>query len=255
MENYKMVSLIPARGGSERIPRKNIKMMAGKPMLAWTIEASLKSKYVNRTFVSTEDSEIKEVAMRYGAEVIDRPKKYASDNYSHGLELFGVLQHFRETLWDRNHYPDYLAWLYPTNPLRTAEEIDGVYELILEKRNPVVVTAKKWKNPLYAEEYFEKDENGNWFMPMGYPSCKYTHLRNAKERTLYFKERYLPTSSVWIAPFRSFILGAESIYNRDIGLYIVDREDVDVDTPFDFKVAEMLLEERMGQKHLTSLEK
>lgn len=246
MEKYKLVSLIPARGGSERIPKKNIKIMAGKPMLAWSIEASLKSKYVNRTFVSTEDLEIKEVAMKYGAEVIDRPKKYASDN--HGYELHGTLQHFRETLWDRNYYPDYLAWLYPTSPLRTAEEIDGVYELILEKRNPVVVTARKWKYPVYADEYFEKDKNGNWFRPMGYPSCEYTHLRNAKELTLYFKERYLTTPSIWIAPFRSFILGSESIYNRDIGLYIVDREDVDVNTPFDFKIAEMLLEERIKKR-------
>lgn len=239
MQQYQLVSLIPARGGSERIPRKNIKMLAGKPMIAWSIEASLKSKYVNRTFVSTEDKEIKEVAIRYGAEVIDRPKKYATDN---GYELLGVLQHFKETLWDKGYYPDYLAFLYPTCPLRTAEEIDGTYELMIKENSPMARTAIKWYKAGSAEDYFEKDDCGNWFRPVGY-NCVQRHLIN--QRKLFHKDRYLPTDNVVITCFRTTLV-YHDVHYQDLVLFIIDEKNwVDVNTTFDFKVAEMLLEERI----------
>ena len=99
VHKYKLVSLIQARGGSKRIPRKNIKMMAGKPMLVWTIEASLKSKHVDRTFVSTEDPEIKRIALDCGAEVIDRPAQYAKEAKGKvDYEANGIIMSFKDKL-------------------------------------------------------------------------------------------------------------------------------------------------------------
>ena len=76
---YKIVAIILARGGSKGIPKKNIKLLAGKPLIAYSIEAALKSKYIDRVIVSTEYEEIAEISKRYGAEVIERPEELAKD--------------------------------------------------------------------------------------------------------------------------------------------------------------------------------
>lgn len=78
-KKYKILGITPARGGSKTIPRKNIKEICGKPLIAWTIEAAKKSKLLDRYVVSTENEEIAEISKKYGAEVIDRPKALATD--------------------------------------------------------------------------------------------------------------------------------------------------------------------------------
>ncbi len=77
-----IIAIIPARGGSKGIPRKNIKLLAGKPLIAWTIEAALRSKCLDRVFVSTEDEEIAKISKEWGAEIIKRPKKLSGDKTS-----------------------------------------------------------------------------------------------------------------------------------------------------------------------------
>ena len=78
-KNKKIIAIIPARGGSKRLPRKNVLSLAGKPLISYSIEHSLASKLVDRTIVSSDDNEIIEISKRYGAEVIKRPKEYAGD--------------------------------------------------------------------------------------------------------------------------------------------------------------------------------
>ena len=80
----KITAIIPARGGSEGIQRKNIRLHAGKPLIAYTIEAGLKSKYIDRVVVSTEDEEIAEISKNYGVEMIERPKELVTDDTSTG---------------------------------------------------------------------------------------------------------------------------------------------------------------------------
>ena len=78
-EKMKIIAIIPARGGSKGIPRKNIRLLAGKPLIAYSIEAALKSRYINKVVVSTEDAEIAEISRRYGVEIIKRPEELAKD--------------------------------------------------------------------------------------------------------------------------------------------------------------------------------
>lgn len=236
-----MVSLIPARGGSERITRKNIKMMAGKPMLAWTIEASLKSRYISRTFVSTEDPEIKEIALEYGAEVIDRPLKYATDVGGKGEELLGVFQHFKETVWGMNLKPDYLCFLYPTSPLRTAEMIDRTYEKMIDNNCTRGLTAYKLGLEVYENFIIDKGKARlvNNYTP------KQLFLKN---KDIDFQEpRYAGTADVMIMRF----LDATPFNDIDfsnLSLYIVNKQDViDVDTERDFQMAEMILNKRIKE--------
>ena len=241
MENYKMVSLIPARGGSKRVPRKNIKMLAGKPMVAWTIEASLKSRYISRTFVSTEDKEVKEIALQYGAEVIDRPKKYSTDTVERrDYEGEGLIWNFKEALWDMKCQPDYLAFLYPTSPLRTSKMIDEAFELMIERKCTRIVTVYRMTPSVY--DYYVIDKKGKATFILDYTE-KELYLR--AQRVDFHEPRYKGTSDIIIAKYRDFN-GSTDINYADFTLYIMDRDDVvDVNTPYDFAKAEYLLEERI----------
>ncbi|MBA7512714.1 N-acylneuraminate cytidylyltransferase [subsurface metagenome] len=235
MEKYKVVSLIPARGHSERIPKKNIKIMAGKPMMVWTIEASLKSKYIDRTFVSTEDKEIKEVALKYGAEVVDRPLKYSSDS---GFEFGGVIQHFRETLWtELDYWPEYLVFLHTTSPLRTSEHIDEAFELLICKNEPLIVSYAKMPHDISHYKFI--DRNG-----LSQNIAEYRLYGRREERETNIPKVYFFNGAVYISIFGYFCY--EATLAKNVLTYIMRPEDtIDVDTPLDFKVAEMLLEERI----------
>lgn len=126
----KILAIIPARGGSKGIPRKNIKKLTGKPLIVYSIEAALKSKYINKIIVSTEDKEIAEISKKYGAEVIKRPRELAK-NYS---SIIDVLKHVLEKLREEENYkPDIIVLLQPTSPLRTVKTIDSAILIFRDK--------------------------------------------------------------------------------------------------------------------------
>ena len=234
---YQMVSLIPARGGSERIQRKNIRMMAGKPMLAWSIEASQQSKYISRTFVSTEDPEIKRVALSYGADVIDRPQRYATDN---NYELLGIFQQFKEYLWDIWYLPDFLCFMYPTSPLRTAKQIDEAYELMIKKNCNRVYSAYKVDEGFFKERWII-NEKGRAEHEEEYTQEE-KHLRRLKQK--FQGDFYIHTNDVLIMRLEE-ALPYTNINYSDLALYEIDKSEViDVNTEGEFQLAELVLERR-----------
>jgi YrbI family 3-deoxy-D-manno-octulosonate 8-phosphate phosphatase len=117
----RIIAVIPARGGSKSVPRKNLKEIAGKPLIVWTIEQSLKSKYIDATYVSSDDPEIKKIAWPTGAAVINRPKSLASDKASTESALF----HASEVL---NEDYDLMILLQCTSPLRYPHQLDEAIE-------------------------------------------------------------------------------------------------------------------------------
>lgn len=128
----KIVAVIPARGGSKRIPRKNIRNFCGKSLIAWTILGALKSKYLDRVIVSTDDKEIARIAKRYGAEVpFLRPAELAIPTI--GIEP--TLKHVYEWLLKNENYKaDALVLLMPTSPLRQTHHIDEAIEIFKKKK-------------------------------------------------------------------------------------------------------------------------
>ena len=241
MEKYKIVSFIPARGGSERIPKKNIKILAGKPMIAWTIEASLGSKYINRTFVSTEDKEIKGVALKYGAEVIDRPAEFSQGQ----IVIDFAYSHFQYYLWEEEYQPDYVISLLPTSPLRTAKHIDEAFELYFNSEEALLISFTESRilpnNAFLISEsgrleyLLKKDTRGILIKKFG--------SRHIKNPIMYYVD-----SAICIGPpngVNYFNLDNEMSLLSYVRPYIMDTEgSIDVDTPLDFKIAEMLLKER-----------
>lgn len=122
------LALIPARGGSKGLPRKNLAGLRGKPLIAWTIEAALNAETLSRVFVSTEDAEIAEVATRHGATVIDRPEALAADD----TRTEDVVLHALDQLGAGGELEKHFALLQPTSPLRTAKHIDGLIHAALQ---------------------------------------------------------------------------------------------------------------------------
>lgn len=126
-----ILAIIPARGGSKSIKRKNIQMVLGKPMVYYSIEACMKSKHITRFVVSTEDAEIKEICQNFGAEVIDRPMELAQDE----TKTSPVMLHVADELEKRGYKPDYVVLIQPTSPFRTAEFIDRAFDFMFSKKD------------------------------------------------------------------------------------------------------------------------
>ncbi|MGB8454207.1 MAG: acylneuraminate cytidylyltransferase family protein [Anaerocolumna sp.] len=124
-----IVAIIPARSGSKSVPNKNIRLLAGKPMLAYSIEHAQKSKYINRIILSTDSKEYADIGLKYGAEVpFIRPKEYAQDE---SLD-FDVFYHCLDYLLrEENYFPDIVVQLRPTYPIRNIDDIDNMIELLI----------------------------------------------------------------------------------------------------------------------------
>lgn len=236
-QNKKIIAIIPARGGSKRIPRKNIKILAGKPLIAWTIETALRSRIFDRIIVSTEDKEIAGIAKKFGAEVpFKRPKKLAKDEASG----WSVLQHAVKELEKKEGYqPDIIVDLPPTSPLRNVQDIKKcVKELIDKKVNIVRTVYRSERNP-----YFNMVEK-------------------RKGRVSLVKEPLKEISQGQKAPQVYSINDAVNAIGRDallknylwlsekkIRLCIMPRErSVDIDEEFDFELAEYLMKKQQKKK-------
>jgi len=125
----RILALIPARGGSKRLPRKNLLPLLGKPLIAWSIEHALHSRYIDKVVVSTEDEEIARVAEQFGAEVpFLRPPELARDE----TPTMDVVLHALSELDKRGETFDYLVLLQPTSPIRDRESLDGAIETLAQ---------------------------------------------------------------------------------------------------------------------------
>ena len=126
-----ILGLIPARGGSKGLPRKNIRPLLGKPLIAWTIEQALASEYLDRVVVSTDDEKIAEISRKYGAKVpFMRPKESAADE----ARRIDVVLHAIDWMEKNDNSYDLIMLLQPTSPLRTSEDIDKAIKLFISKK-------------------------------------------------------------------------------------------------------------------------
>lgn len=152
----RVLGLIPARGGSKGVPRKNIRLLGGKPLIQWTIDAARASKYLSRLIVSTDDQEIAELAQSGGAEVpFLRPAELAEDE----TPMLPVVQHAVHALDEPAENYDAICLLQPTNPFRTAGDIDGCIDLLRSTGADSVMTVlpvPHQHNPYWV--YLESDD-------------------------------------------------------------------------------------------------
>jgi len=225
-----ITAIIPARGGSKSVPRKNIRLLNGKPLMYYTIKEAQSSNYIHRLFVSTEDSEIAEIAKGYGAEVVPRPVELAQDDTPSLPVYQQVIEHLEEV---GTFYPDVVVILQPTSPLRTAEDIDDAIEELLRIDCDSVVSVCEAEHP---PEWMCKLEGDRLkFMIEG--GNRVTRRQDAP-RT------YRLNGAVYVTT-RDIIMKQNMITGDDTRAYIMPLErSIDIDTDLDFKLAEILISER-----------
>ena len=141
-----IVAIIPARGGSKRVPRKNLLPLRGKPLLAYTIEHAKRSTLINRIIVSTDDDEISAVAVQYGAEVIKRPPELSGDTASSEAALLHVVDWLAEK---EKYEPDILVFLQCTSPIRNENDIDNAITVFLESGADSLFSACRFKKYIW----------------------------------------------------------------------------------------------------------
>mgnify|MGYP001288316295 CR=1 FL=1 len=168
-----IVSLIPARGGSKGIPKKNIKKLKGKPLISYSIEESLKSRLITRTIVSTDDKVIAKVALKSGAEVpFRRPDKLAED---HVLD-FPVIKHALEYLIrEENIKPEIIVFLRPTMPIRSYKEIDKVINLLIKDEGADCIRTSR--PAIYPPYWMKRINKNNYLEPYHDHVAPYTISR------------------------------------------------------------------------------
>jgi CMP-N,N'-diacetyllegionaminic acid synthase len=216
-----VVALIPARGGSRGIPRKNLAPLGGRPLLAWTLEAARESKVVARTVVSTEDEEIAAVARELGAEVLARPPDLAADDTPMHEVIRHALGEFGE--------PDVLLLLQPTSPLRGARHVDEAVGLLLHSGADSVVS---------VVEVPHRYRPGSL---MALEGERLVRLADDHAATRQEKPVVYARNGPAILALRPGRIGTD-LYGGDCRPYVMEaRDSVDVDDPFDLELAELLL--------------
>lgn len=225
-----ILSIIPARGGSKGIPGKNIKLLAGKPLIAYSILESQKSKYITRTVLSTEDEKIKNVALEYSSEVVDRPKELAQDETMTAPVLIHVLEELEKK---ENYVPDAVILLQPTCPLRSAEEIDAAFEIFFKEDCDSVFAARYG---LISHSMWKGLHDGSFEAMYDYR----TRPRRQDEHRHY--KLYWETGSIYIIKtdvmkkVKDFIGEKPKIYTPPVS--------IDIDELSDFEKAEKIILER-----------
>ena len=216
-----VLALIPARGGSTGIPRKNLAPVAGRPLLAWTIDAALRSRTVTRTVVSTEDDEIAATARELGAEVLARPSELAADD----TPMQPVVAHALDAL----DTSEVLVLLQPTSPLRGAEHVDEAVELLLETGADSVVSVVEVPHRYRPGSLMALD--GERLVRLADD-----HAATRQEKPLVYAR-----NGPAVLALRPDRIGTD-LYGGDCRPYVMGaRESLDVDEPFDLELAELLL--------------
>lgn len=216
-----VVALIPARGGSKGIPRKNLVPLGGRPLLAWTIDAALESRAVTRTVVSTEDDEIAVAARELGAEVLSRPPGLAADD----TPMQPVIAHALDEL----EGSDVLVLLQPTSPLRRAQHVDEAVELLLGTGADSVVSVVEVPHRYRPGSLMALDGD-RLVRPAD------DHAGTRQEKPLVYAR-----NGPAVLALRPGRIGTD-LYGGDCRPYVMGaRESLDVDEPFDLELAELLL--------------
>jgi len=223
-----ILGLIPARGGSKSLPRKNIRPLLGKPLIAWTIEQALVSKYLDRVVVSTDDEKVANISKKYGAEgPFMRPKELATDE-AKGID---VVLHAIDWIEKSGNSYDLIMLLQPTSPLRTSEDIDKAIKLLFSKKAQAVVSVCEaehhpyWSNILPENgcmRDFIKTENMN---------------KNRQELPVFYRLNGAIYLACW-----DYLKNERSFFGKNTFAYIMPKErSIDIDNEVDFELARILM--------------
>ena len=219
------LAVIPARGASKRVPRKNALLLGDKPLIAWSIEAAKKSRYIDRVVVSSDDDEILSIAKEFGADMLKRPKELATDTAT----TFDTIVHVIENM-EKSY--EYIVLLQPTSPLRESIDIDEAIEMLEQKGADGVVSVCEmehsplWSNTLpddMSMQNFLKDEVIN-------------------KRSQDLQKYYRLNGAIYIVKIDKFLKQKSLFLDKNTFAFEMSQErSIDIDTKLDFKIANSLI--------------
>jgi len=221
------LAVIPARGGSKRLPRKNILDLNGKPLIAWSIKAGLKSKYIDKVVVSSDDKEVLDISQDYGADTIKRPDSLQSDTAT----IFDAIKH---TIQNVKKY-DYIILLQATSPLRDEKHIDGAIELLESKNADAVVSV------------CEMDHSPLWSNTLDDSLSMKSFLRDGvlNKRSQDLEEYFRLNGAIYICEIDKFLKEKSFFLKDNVFAYKMDRENsIDIDDRYDFDLANFYLTQK-----------
>lgn len=219
------LAIIPARGGSKRLPRKNVLDLGGKPLIAWSVEAAKESKYIDNVVVSSDDDEILSVARSYDAQILKRPAGLASDKATTMDALVHAIEHIQQTY-------DYIIVLQPTSPLRDSKDIDGAIEYLFEKEAKSIVSVCEMEHsPLWANT-LPNDNSMHSFLK--------DEILNKRSQDL--QQYYRLNGAIYICQTETLMKEKSFFLKENIYAYIMQQhKSIDIDTKIDFDFAQFLI--------------
>ena len=219
------LAIVPARGGSKRLPRKNVLDLAGKPLITWTLEAARNSKYIDKIVVSSDDTEILQIADDLRVGIIKRPNELAGDTATTVSVIEHVLQqHFGKF--------DFIVLLQPTSPLRNAHHIDEAIELLAQKNADAIISVCETEHSPLWTNTLPEDGNMNFFLN--------SEIKNKRSQDLprYFRLN----GAIYICSVDKLNECQTLLIDKNSYAYKMALSDsVDIDTQLDFNVAEIQL--------------
>ncbi|WP_069107382.1 acylneuraminate cytidylyltransferase family protein [Campylobacter iguaniorum] len=229
-KNKTFLAIIPARGGSKRLPRKNILDLCGKPLIAWSIEAGLKSKYIDKIVVSSDDDEILDISVKFGADTIKRPSELASDTST----TFDAIKHSIDNL---EHY-DYVVLLQPTSPLRNEKHIDDAIDLLDTKKADFIISVCECEHsPLWTNTLSENLKFDNFLD---------RKIINTRSQDL--TKFYRLNGSIFIANTDKFLHNRSFYGAKNSFAFIMPQiYSIDIDTELDFEISKVIADKQINK--------
>lgn len=217
----RVLAIIPARGGSKGIPKKNIIDLAGKPLIAWTIEASYCSKYITKTIVSSDSDEILEVAKNHNSNILKRPDELATDISSSEIVVKHAIENMEEKF-------DYIVLLQPTSPLRDTTDIDCAFENLFCSNATALISVCEYDNKILKA--FKENEFG---YIEGISNNKYPFMRRQD-----LPKTYISNGAIYIIKVDEFLKNNSFLTDKTISFVMSETKSFDIDTEEDLRKVE-----------------
>lgn len=235
--NLKALAVIPARGGSKGIPRKNLIALAGRPLIVHSIEQAQAARHIDRVVVSTDDPEIEQVALAAGAQVVRRPAEISGDDASSESALLHSLNYLQKT---ENYAPDLLAFLQCTSPLTLSEDIDGTIDALLRHEADTALAVVPFHYFLWRQSHDGSAVGVNH-------DSAVRQLRQQRE------PQYLEAGAVYVMRVSGFLQARHRFFGRTVMHVMPIERCHEIDEITDLDIAEARLRERQRRNRAAAL--
>ncbi len=233
MTKRRVAAVVPVRAGSKGLPGKNTRILCGKPLLAWSIEAALGCSKIESVWVTSDDEHALRIAEEHGARAYRRPSSLASDSAPMGA----VITDFGRHLESLGEPPDAVMVMYATHPLRTAADVEEAYDTFCASGGRPVIGVKRSHTHPYL--FYSLDESGH-------PSTFCGIDPNQFYRRQDYPLAYELTTFACVLPLAELgTINAQLQSERTVAMFVDPKKTVDIDSVEDFELAEMILERRL----------